>query len=145
MVLLVLVAIGVGLLLPLQVGVNAQLRNALGDPIGAALLSFLVGTAALLLLLLAVRAPLPIVDAWSRTPWTYWSGGILGAAYVAMAIVLAPRLGAGTLTAAVVAGQMLTSVVLDHYGWVGFPQHSISIERVLGAALVIAGVVLIQR
>lgn len=145
MYLLVLVAIGVGLLLPLQVGVNAQLRDSLGDPIGAALVSFLVGTAGLFLLLLALRAPLPLAETWGRTPWTYWSGGLLGAAYVAMAIILAPRLGAGTLTAAVVAGQMLTSIVLDHYGWVGFPQQSVSLERLLGAALVIAGVVLVQR
>lgn len=142
---LILLALAVGMLLPVQVGVNAQLRAALGDPLAAALLSFLVGTAALLLLIVVLRIPLPIAGTWARTPWTYWAGGLFGAIYVAMAIVLAPRLGAGTLTAAVVAGQMLTSVVLDHYGWVGFPQHEISITRLFGALLVVAGVIFIQR
>jgi len=64
---------------------------------------------------------------------------------VLAAIVLAPRLGAATLIAAVVAGQMITSLVLDQYGLVGFPVHSMTLVRLLGAALVIAGVILIQR
>ncbi len=61
------------------------------------------------------------------------------------AVVLAPKLGAGTLVAAVVAGQMFTSLLLDHYGLIGFPVHSLSLVRFLGAVLVIAGVILIQR
>jgi bacterial/archaeal transporter family-2 protein len=64
---------------------------------------------------------------------------------VLAAVVLAPKLGAGTLVAAVVAGQMITSLLLDHYGLIGFPIHSLSPLRLMGAALVIAGVVLIQR
>ena len=60
-------------------------------------------------------------------------------------IVLAPRLGAATLVAAVVAGQMLASVLLDQYGLVGFPVHPLSALRLLGAGLVIGGVMLIQR
>jgi transporter family-2 protein len=74
-----------------------------------------------------------------------WSGGIIGALYVLAAVVLAPRLGAGTLVAAVVAGQMITSLVLDHYGLIGFPVHPLSAVRFIGAALIIMGVVLIQR
>jgi transporter family-2 protein len=65
--------------------------------------------------------------------------------YVLAAVVLAPKLGAGTLVAAVVAGQMVTSLLLDHYGLIGFPVHSLSLARLLGAAFVIAGVILIQR
>ena len=145
MIVLVLLAIGLGVLLPVQAGINAQLRTVLGVPLAAALASFLVGTAALAAGALATRTPLPLGSAWTHSPWWYWIGGLIGAVYVGGAIVLAPRLGAATLVAAVVAGQMLTSLVLDHFGWVGFPVHEITPMRLLGAALVIGGVVLVQR
>jgi transporter family-2 protein len=144
-IVLVALAIALGVLLPVQAGVNAQLRTSLGHPLAAALVSFLVGTAALGLGALAVRLPVPLVAAWSRSPWWHWGGGLIGAAYVAGAIVLAPRLGAATLIAAVVAGQMLASLLLDQFGWVGFPVHEVTPVRLAGAGLIIAGVVLVQR
>ena len=145
MILLLLLALAAGVLLPVQAGLNAQLRSALGSPVAAALVSFLVGTAGLATVAVLLRTPLPLGRAWAATtPWQ-WSGGLIGAVYVLAAIVLAPRLGAATLIAAVVAGQMITSLVLDQYGLVGFPVHSLTPVRLLGAALVIAGVILIQR
>jgi len=145
MILFLLLALAAGVLLPVQAGLNAQLRSALGSPIAAALVSFLVGTAGLVTIALLLRTPLPVGRAWAATsPWQ-WSGGLIGAVYVLAVIVLAPRLGAATLIAAVVAGQMITSLVLDQYGLVGFPVHSMTLVRLLGAALVIAGVILIQR
>ena len=145
MILLLLLALAAGVLLPVQAGLNAQLRSALGSPVAAALVSFLVGTAGLATVAVLLRTPLPLGRAWAATtPWQ-WSGGLIGAVYVLAAIVLAPRLGAATLIAAVVAGQMITSLVLDQYGLVGFPVHSLTPVRLLGAALVSAGVILIQR
>ncbi len=145
MILFLLLALAAGALLPVQAGINAQLRSALGSPVAAALVSFLVGTAGLAAIALLMRAPLALGRAWAATgPWQ-WSGGLIGAAYVLAAIVLAPRLGAATLIAAVVAGQMLSSLMLDQYGLVGFPVHPLTLVRLLGAALVIAGVILIQR
>ena len=145
MFILLAAAIIVGLVLPLQAGINAQLRIGIGHPVLAALVSFSVGTAALALFAIGLRAPVPVSGSLSRIPWWQWTGGLLGAGYIAAAVVLAPRLGAATLVAAVVAGQMIASLLLDHFGWVGFTQHAISGPRVLGAALVICGVVLIQR
>ena len=145
MLTLLAAAIMVGLVLPLQAGINAQLRIGLGSPVLAALVSFSVGTCALILLAIGVRAPLPLTGGIARIPWWQWTGGLLGAGYIAAAVVLAPRLGAATLIAAVVAGQMIASLALDHYGWVGFTQHAISGWRLLGAGLVFVGVVLIQR
>jgi bacterial/archaeal transporter family-2 protein len=145
MILFLLLALAAGVLLPVQAGLNAQLRSALGSPVAAALVSFLVGTAGLATIALLLRTPLPLGRAWAVTsPWQ-WSGGLIGAVYVLAAILLAPRLGAATLIAAVVAGQMITSLVLDQYGLVGFPVHSLTPVRLLGAVLVIAGVILIQR
>lgn len=145
MIALVLLALGLGVLLPVQAGVNAQLRSTLGAPVAAALVSFLVGTAALAAGVLVSRAPLPIGSAWAASPWWHWVGGLIGALYVAGAIVLAPRLGAATLIAAVVAGQMLASLLLDHFGWVGFPVHEVTPLRLAGAGLIVAGVLLVQR
>jgi bacterial/archaeal transporter family-2 protein len=142
---LIVVAVIVGVILPVQAGVNAQLRSALGHPLAAALVSFTVGTVGLGVLALALRTPVPFAAALGRSPWWHWVGGLLGAIYVAGTIVLAPRLGAATLIAAVVAGQMLASLVLDQYGWVGFAAHPVTLARALGAALVVTGVILVQR
>jgi transporter family-2 protein len=145
MILLLLLALAAGLLLPVQAGINAQLRSVLGSPLSAGLVSFLVGTAGLAAAAVILRAPIGIRSAWMASSWWYWIGGLIGALYVVATIVLAPRLGAAAMIAAIVAGQMLASLVLDQYGLLGFPTHPISALRVLGAALVIGGVVLVQR
>jgi len=142
---LLIAAILIGIFLPVQAGVNARLGASLGDPVVTALMSFAIGTIALFLVVLALRIPIPIADAWSASAWWSWTGGLLGAIYIAAAVVLAPRLGAATLVAAVVAGQMAASLVLDHFGWVGFPEHPVNGIRLVGAGLVILGVVLVQR
>jgi bacterial/archaeal transporter family-2 protein len=145
MILLLMLAIGAGVLLPVQAGINAQLRSAVGSPLAAGLISFLVGTAGLAALVFLMRAPATFRPAWDATPWWYWVGGLIGGVYVVASIVLAPRLGAATMVAAIVAGQMIASLLLDQYGLLGFPIHPISGLRVLGAALVIGGVMLVQR
>jgi transporter family-2 protein len=144
MIALLLLAALAGALLPVQAGINAQLRVTLGDPLAATLVSFLIGSAALGLLVLGARIPLQLGEALDRAPWWHWTGGLLGAVYVALTILLAPRLGAAALIAAVVAGQMLASLALDQWALVGFAQHPLSLQRVLGAALVIGGVALVR-
>ena len=141
---LLLFALLVGLVPPLQAGINSQLRTHIGHPLWAALISFSVGTGMLAVVLAVTRAGWPVVGWVGRVPWWQWTGGVLGATFVTSAVVLAPRLGAATLVAAVVAGQMIGSLLIDHYGIVGYPQHSVSGERVIGVALVMAGVALIQ-
>lgn len=142
---LILVAVLVGAALPVQAGVNAQLRIGVGHPMLAAFISFAVGTIALLGFNLALRVPPPTGDVMARLPWWQWIGGLLGAAYIYLAIILAPRLGAATLVAAIVSGQMVASLLLDHFGWAGYPQQSLTPMRAAGALLVIGGVLLIQR
>ena len=107
MILLLLLALAAGVLLPVQAGVNAQLRSVVGSPLTAALVSFLVGTAGLGTAAVILRAPTALRAAWAVSPWGFWIGGLIGALYVVATIVLAPRLGAATLVAAVVAGQMI--------------------------------------
>lgn len=145
MAIALLLALIAGLVLPIQAGLNAQLRTSLGSPALATLVSFLVGTLAIVPLVFAAGVQLPTSAALSQVPWSRWTGGALGATYVLISIIVAPRLGAATLIATVVAGQMIAAVILDHYGAVGYAQHSVNLWRVAGVFLVILGVVLIQR
>jgi transporter family-2 protein len=145
MMLFLLLAVLAGAMLPVQTGVNVQLRGLLGQPLAAALVSFLVGTLGLAAVVALLRVPVPVGAAWGRSTWWHWSGGLLGAAYIAVTVVLAPRLGAAALIAALVAGQMMASLIVDHYGWVGFAHHVVTPLRLAGAALIVVGVVLVRR
>jgi len=134
-----------GLLLTVQVGLNAALRNAFGNPATAALANFMVGTAGLLAYLLITRADWPGRTALAGAPAWAWLGGLLGAFYVASSVVVGPRLGAAALLALTVFGQLVASLVVDNYGWLGFPQQALTATRLVGAALLLAGVILIVR
>ena len=139
-----LFAFAAGAMIPFQAGVNAQLSHWVESPIRAAFVSFVVGTAALLAISLLVLKPLPSLARVGAAPWWVWIGGLLGAFYVAGSIVLAPRLGASPLIAAVVAGQSIAALLVDHFGWVGFPEHPASAGRIAGIALLVAGVLLVR-
>jgi transporter family-2 protein len=136
-------SIAVGGSLASQAGINAELRTALGSPVQAAFISFLLGTTILGLL------ALPRGQAWFRpgalaaTPWWAWLGGVVGAFIVTLAVFLAPRLGALTLALAIISGQMLTSLVLDQKGWLGYPKIPISLSRIAGTLLMGVGVILV--
>jgi transporter family-2 protein len=124
-----------------QGAVNAQLRAAVRDPLWATLLSFLVGTAALAVLVVATRAPVP---AHLPTRPLVWTGGLLGVVFVGASILLVPRIGAGTMIGLMVAGQMAAALLLDQFGLLGVPVHPTSPARALGAVLVVAGVLLLR-
>lgn len=140
---LYLLAFAAGVVLIVQVGVNTTLRSALGEPVVAALISFLVGSVALVGFLLLSRTSWPARAQWVEIPWWAWFGGILGAFYVVSTIVVGPRLGAAALLALIVLGQLVTSLLVDHFGWLGFPQHPVTALRLLGALLLFGGMLLI--
>ena len=137
-------AFAAGVALPVQFGINAQLANWLDSPVRAAFVSFLTWTIVLAGAAALVFKPLPSLSRLGHAPWWVWVGGAFGAFYVAGSIVAAPRLGAATLVAAIVAGQSLASVVVDHFGWVGFEPKHVSAGRLAGVVLVGAGVVLVR-
>jgi transporter family-2 protein len=87
---------------------------------------------------------LPSLSRLGHAPWWIWLGGALGAFYVVGSVVAAPRLGAATVIAVIVAGQSLASIVVDHFGWVGFEPKPVSAGRLAGMALVGTGVVLVR-
>lgn len=140
-----LLALIAGACLPLQVGVNNILRSGVGAPVLAALASFAVGSAALLVYALAMRTPWPSATAIAALPTWSWAGGLFGAFYVAVSIVAAPKLGAANLVGITVAAQLVTSLLLDHYGVIGFAQHSINLWRIIGALLLAVGAILVLK
>lgn len=140
-----LLAFAVGALLPLQSGINAQLRTSLGHPVFTALVSFLVGTLALAAVCVVQRVSLPGASELGRTAWWHWVGGLMGAAYITVAVVVAPRLGATALVALVVTGQLLASLLLDQYGLAGYARMPATPARILGVVLLVAGVLLVQK
>ncbi|MEL7940709.1 DMT family transporter [Pseudomonas delhiensis] len=143
-ILLISLAISVGGLVALQAGSNAFLGRQLGHPLSASLASLGVSLGVVVLALAIMRVPLPAGAGVAATPWWSWLGGLFGAAYLTVAVMLAPRLGGATFLACVVAGQMLVSALCDQFGWVGFPVRRLSAEGVLALLLIVAGVLLLQ-
>lgn len=128
----------------LQAPTNAKLMTAVGSPVNAALVSFAVGTAVLGLLALMMQAR-PDMTAARALPWYAWLGGLYGAIFVVAATWGVPRLGVALTISLMVAGQLLVGLVLDHFGAFGQPVQPISLGRIAGVALVIAGVVMVRR
>lgn len=128
----------------LQAPTNAKLATAVGSPVNAALVSFAVGTAALAVVAAALQAR-PDMTAVRGLPWWTWIGGLYGAVFVAAAAWGVPRLGAALTIILMVAGQLLISVLVDHFGAMGVPRQPISWGRIGGVALVIVGVVMVRR
>ncbi len=137
-------AIVAGASIVFQAAVNADLRFALNSASWAALISYVGGALAMVVFVAVSGSPWLTSADLARTSWLSWFGGLFGAVYVVAAILLLPRLGAATLLALFVTGQMVMSVALDHYGILGVPQHSVDLPRLLGCALLVLGVVLIR-
>jgi bacterial/archaeal transporter family-2 protein len=143
--LLLTLVVAVGMLLPIQTGINAEFRRHAGHPLLAAALNFAVGGAAIALVAVVLRVGTPRLESLGNAPWWAWFGGFCGATLVVMGIIAAPRIGATLFVTGLVAGQLGASVIFDHFGWVGFEVRPFSATRLLGICLLIGGVLLIQR
>jgi len=143
--LLLLFAFVAGVALPVQFSINAVLRGFVGGPAVAATISFFGGTLALIVVALVLRESWQLGEAVARAPGWAWVGGLLGALYVLATIVVIPRLGAATTVGLILAGQVLASIVIDHFGLIRVPVHELNIPRLAGAVLIVIGVALVQR
>ena len=128
----------------LQAPTNAKMMTAVGSPVNAAFVSFAVGTAALGILAVFFQAR-PDMVAARNLPWYAWVGGLYGAIFVVAAAWGVPRLGVATTIILMVAGQLLLSVALDHFGAMGMPKQPISWGRVAGVLMVVGGVLMVRR
>ena len=133
-----------GAFLPIQAGLNAKLGKAAGSAVYASMISFVVGTIALVLYIILTRQTV----SWTgikEAPAYVWLGGLLGAFYVTVIILAFPRLGPGLTFGLVVAGQMILSALLEHFNILVSQPHPINLPRLAGIILVIVGVVIIRR
>ncbi|WP_300457479.1 DMT family transporter [Desulfobacula sp.] len=144
-ILLLFVALVAGMLTPLQAGLNGKMGRAIGDPVYAALISFVVGSFALFFYAVVTRVNLGSIRQAADIHWSVWSAGFLGAFYVTATIILTPKLGAALTFGLVVAGQLIMAVGMDHFGLLGVPTQSFSLQRLAGIALITAGVILIRK
>lgn len=140
------IALLLGILLATQIATNTQLGKALDNEYIPAVMNMMVGVVLTVALTLAMTEKWPTGEAARNAPWYGWvAGGLLGTTYLTGTILLAPKLGAAALIGLVVAGQLVFSVLLDHFGWLGFEQHPAGFARLAGCALMIAGVFLISK
>lgn len=133
-----------GAVVPLQAGANAALGRSLGHPLWATLVSLAVSALAGLAVLAILRVPGADVAMAAKGPAWSWLGGVFGVVYITTALILAPRLGAGAFMGAVVAGQMVAALAMDRFGLLGFAVKELTPGRLLGAGLVVAGVLVMQ-
>jgi transporter family-2 protein len=130
-----------GTLGAVQTAVNGRLAEVMGSGLASALVSFLVGTLGLVLVNLAFRQRVRQVS--GVRPWML-VGGLMGATFVLVNAVNAPILGTSLAVSAALLGQVLVGLLIDHGGHLGITRRPVTAARLLGALLVIAGVVLVR-
>jgi len=128
-----------------QAPINVQLGKGLGLPIAAAAVSFLAGGIVLWLLTFTfARIQGVSLDFSAPAPWMFVAGGLLGAVYVFSTVILTPIMGAAAVMALSVTGQMIAGMALDKVGFMGMAVREISMGRIAGAVLLVAGAVMIR-
>lgn len=137
-----------GFALTLQAGINGELRSKIGSPILSSLISFAVGTIALIIIfsftVLSGSSSSQNFINIKNTSWWMFTGGLLGAFYIFTNIFTSPKIGFANMFSLVICGQIILAVIFDHYGLLGNPIHTINSLRVLGIILLILGVYIIQ-
>ena len=143
---LMLSSLFIGAILPVQAVLNTRLGKQTGGPFIGSLLSFLVGLICLFIInLFANYTALSNMKLLSVSPWYIWMGGLLGAIYVSCIIFVNQQQGVALTFALVVAGQIFISLLIDHFGLLGSIVRPVSIPKIIGAILIIAGLVLIKK
>jgi transporter family-2 protein len=141
----ILLALAAGAMMPTQAATNNKMAVVVDSPILSAFISFFVGTVALFVYVLVSGAPLANIASAKEAPAVAWIGGLLGAFFVTAAVTLVPRLGVAMTFSLIIAGQMIVTLVIDHFGLLGVPVKEVSLARIAGIVLIAAGVVLIRR
>jgi transporter family-2 protein len=127
-----------------QPGVNSAFADHAGSRLHGGLANFAIGLVGMIVVASLMRAGVPNTAKLAAGPWWMWMGGFLGAFFVMMSIVLVPKMGSSNYLAAMIAGQLIGSLVIDHFGHMGLPMHPVSAGRVVGVALILGGVACIR-
>lgn len=140
-----MIALLAGAMMPTQAATNNKMAAFVDSPVLAAFISFFVGTIALFAYILISGIPLGNLAGAKDATAIAWIGGLLGAFFVAATVTLVPRLGVAMSFSLIIAGQMMVTILIDHFGLLGVEVKPISFARIAGILLITAGVVLIRR
>ena len=124
---------------------NARLRAALVNPWLAATVSFSLIVFVFVTLFVLMPTPLPTLDQLAHMPWWAPLGGIAGAIAVFAGLVFVDKVGAGPFNGLLITANILTSLAVDNFGWFGMQAHTQSVTHLVGAALMVGGIVLIAK
>lgn len=143
---IMLMTLLVGALMPVQAILNSKLGRQIGGPLMGSLMSFAIGLVFLLALNLATNATaVGQLRPANTSPWWIWLGGLLGAVFVGFITWVNQKQGIALTFSLVVSGQLLVSLFIDHYGMFGSAIRTITLEKILGVALIIGGMLLIKK
>lgn len=144
-ILFYLLPVFAGVAITIQSGVNSQLRNAIQHPLMAAFISFVVGTLAIAILLVFTKQTLPGLSQYSEIDWYKYTGGLLGAFVVTVTLISVTQIGAGNMFVLIVAGQLVTAVLMDHFGILGLKHNPVTLQKLLGIVLLVGGAYLVNK
>ncbi|MEO8404574.1 MAG: DMT family transporter [Chitinophagaceae bacterium] len=140
----IVMALIAGVFLPIQGGLNSRMGKEIASPVHAAFISFIVGAAGLFIYILLTRQHVEL-SSLKKAPLYLWSGGLLGAFYVTVIVLAFPRIGPALTFGLVVAGQMITSLILGHFNILVDQPNPINAWKVFGVLLIIIGVVILRK
>jgi len=144
-ILFYLLPVFAGVAITIQSGVNSQLRTSIQHPLMAAFISFVVGTIALAILLIFSKETIPGLSQFSSVNWYKSTGGLLGAFVVTVTLISVAQIGAGNMFVLIVAGQLITAVLMDHFGVLGMKPNPVSLQKFFGICLLVAGAWLVNK
>ena len=136
-----------GMLIPAQAAINSRMRTYVLSPFYSAMINFMVGFLALIIitLLLVWRGQRGDWAAAIEAPWWAWCGGLIGVTMVISGVLVVPKMGAAFFSVAIIVGQLFGALVLDHYGLFGLPQRLVTPSRVFGVVFLLLGIWFVQR
>ncbi len=141
---LFLVALAGGIANPFQSGTNAQLNKQLAQSLWATIAVYTIGLLLLLGIQLFVRQPLPL-DKVGTVAWWAWMGAPISLISTFVALTIAQKMGSGLFTGATVTASLVMSVLLDHFGLIGFKVHPASPLRIAGCAVMVVGLWMVAK
>lgn len=143
--LFLLVALCAGGLVPVQGSINAHLSKGLNHPLQATFISFFGAVLLLVVVLMVLNPSLPSISQLRSIPPIYYTGGIYGVLFVTTLLVLTPHIGIANTVVATIVGQLILSVILDHFGLFGLERHPVNLARLIGSAGLLVSLYLVQK
>ncbi len=140
-----LMALAVGTCLPVMAASNGALGKVLGSPYVGTLSAFIVAAIVVSLLIAFTRTPMPLSSSFLKTNWIMWAGGVIIAMNILTFTIVPQKIGVGNTIIFFIAGQLISSVIIEHFGWLNYSVHTVNWFRITGIALLLTGVTLIKK